>query len=249
MLFVSGCERASLEETAPEELLIYCGTTMAHAIRELADLFEQREHCLIKIIKDGSGSLRQSIRINQVGDLFLPGSEIYIEKCRAEGMVSESKSVGFNRAVLIVAKGNPLHISADLNNFINGKYRTVLGAPESGSIGKETKEILSTQNMYDKAAAQALFLATDSKDIEKSIEENQADLTINWYAATLQEGKISAVDIIRMDDSVVPPHLLSIGLLETSHHPELARRYMALACSAEGQAVFARFGFGGINDI
>jgi len=237
------CKGQPTEGAIKKELLIYCGTTMAPAIREISNLFEQRENCIVKIIKDGSGSLHRSIHINQVGDLYLPGSESYIEKCQAEGTVVESQPVGVNRAVLLVAEGNPLHISSDLDNFINGKYRTVLGAPESGSIGRETRIILNMEGLYRKAVGQALFLATDSKDLENAIKENRADLTLNWYAAALRDNE-NAVDVVPLEKSIAPPNVLTLGLLKTSHHPELARHYMALMSSSAGQDIFSRYGFG-----
>ncbi|MBW2187395.1 MAG: substrate-binding domain-containing protein, partial [Deltaproteobacteria bacterium] len=140
-----GCDsqQSPLNNTlAKKELLLYCGTTMAPAMREIADIFEQRNGCIVKIISDGSGALCRSLHINQVGDLYLPGSESYIDKCLADGTLVEAQQVGSNRAVLMVAKDNPLRITADLANFVNGNYRTMVGLPESGSIGQETQLIL-----------------------------------------------------------------------------------------------------------
>ncbi|MCD6582018.1 MAG: substrate-binding domain-containing protein [Desulfuromusa sp.] len=239
-----GCKSPPLEEASKKELLIYCGTTMAPVVRELADLFEQRENCVVKIIKDGSGNLYRSIHINQVGDLYLPGSESYMEKCQAEGLIAETQPIGFNRAVLIVAKGNPLGINADLKNFVNGKYRTVLGAAESGSIGQETRLILDVEGIYRKAVEQALFLATDSKDIEVAIKEKRADLAMNWNAAALWGDNSVVVDVLCLDELTAPPHVLMLGLLKTSHYPVLARRFITLASSDEGQALLLRYGLG-----
>ena len=236
------CEKQSLPvDTSKKELLIYCGTTMAPTIRQLADMFEQNEHCTVKIIRGGSGNLYRSIKINQVGDLYLPGSESYIEKLRAEGVIVASQPIGVNRAVLLVAKGNPLNISADLNNFINGKYRTILGTSESGSIGRETRFIFSVEGIYQEAITQAILLATDSKDIEQAMGANQADLAINWSAATLN-ARDNQIDILRLDDAIAPPHTLSLGLLKTSYHPALARRFMAWINSKEGQVILSRYG-------
>ena len=239
-----GCKSQSIEEASKRELLIYCGTTMAPAIRELANLFEQRENCIVKIIKDGSGNLHRSIHINQVGDLYLPGSESYMEKCQAEGLVVESQAIGFNRAVFVVAKGNPLGINADLKNFVNGRYRTVLGAAESGSIGRETRIILNLEGIYRKAVKQALILATDSKELESVIKEKRADLTMNWNAAVQWGDNPDYVDVLRLDESIAPPHVLVLGLLKMSHYPVLARRFMTFADADEGRALFSRYGLG-----
>ena len=241
---IFGCKSQHMEEASKKELLIYCGTTMAPAVRELADIFEQHQNCIVKIIKDGSGNLYRSIKVNQVGDLYFPGSESYMEKCQAEGIVLESQPVGFNRVVLVVAKDNPLNISTDLNNFINKKYRTVLGAAKSGSIGKETRLIFAIEGTYKQAAEQVLFLAIDSKDLEVAIKENRADLTMNWNAAALHDNNSAAIDILRLDESIAPPHVLMFGLLSTSHSPKLAQRFMSFAGADEGQNIFLRYGLG-----
>ncbi len=131
-----------------------------------------------------------------------------------------------------------------MNNFTNGKYRTVLGASESGSIGRETKIILATEVSYRKAVEQVIFLATDSKDLVSTIKSNRADSTINWYAAAMRDNNSAAVDVLRLDEAIAPPHELILGLLKTSHYPMLAQRFMAVVGSDEGQSLLSRSGFG-----
>ena len=71
--FLTGCKNQAPQEPAKKELLIYCGTTMAQPVRKIADLIEQQENCVVKIIINGSGDLYRSIKINRQGDLFLSG--------------------------------------------------------------------------------------------------------------------------------------------------------------------------------
>jgi len=228
-----------------QELLIYCGTTMSAAIGDIADVFEQRENCRVKIIKGGSGKLYQSIRINQVGDLYSPGSESYMQQCLNENIVHETRVVGFNQAALLVAKGNPLAISTDLNNFTNGCYRTVIGALDSSSIGLETEHILGKLGLYQQAVEQVMFFAVDSKDIVQAVEEKTADRVLNWTAAVLSEKKNNKVDVLPLNNIIAPLHPLILGVLKTSYDRELARRFIELAGSEEGQQIFARYGFYG----
>lgn len=244
LTFLGGCGNDATKDISRKELLIYCGTTMSSAVRELADIFEQRENCLVKIIKDGSGNLHRSIHLNKMGDLYLPGSESYVKKCQAENFVLQSQLVGFNKAVLLVAKGNPLELSAELKHFTDNRYRTVLGAAESGSIGRETQLILSAVGIYKQAIDHAIFMAVDSKDIVRTIADKQADLSINWYASALTERNRELVDALLLDESIAPRHPLRLGLLKTSYNPALANRFMTFAGSLEGQSIFIRHGFG-----
>lgn len=251
LLFVlAGCD--SLQSPNPtqapkKELLIYCGTAISKALQELANMFEQQEDCTVKIIKEGSGMLYRSIQINQVGDLFLPGCESYIDRAIDAGVVIEDEIIGFNRAVIIVAKNNPLNISAELNNLVSGNYRTIFADPEYASIGKRTKIILQANGLYQQAFKQALYLTTDSRPLTTAIVNNKADLTINWLSATGQAND-KIVDILPIENSKYQPILLRIGLLNTAYHPQLARNFMTFTCSVEGQAVLSDYGFGGTDE-
>lgn len=243
-MILSGCKNQISEEPGKKELLIYCGITMVQPMREIADRIEKQENCTIKIIKGGSGTLYRSIEVNRQGDLFLPGSESYMKKSLTENLVSETELVGFNRAAFIVASGNPLHITADLKNLTKDEYRTVLGAPDSGSIGKETKRILGRAGMYDEAVDHALYLTEDSKGLKQAIQDHKADLIINWYATALWPENKDSMDALLLDNSIAPPHNLVLGLLGFSNHPEIARNFMKLSASAEGRTIFENYGFG-----
>jgi molybdate transport system substrate-binding protein len=184
------CDSSAPIPQKKKELLIYCGITMEKPIRELAESFEQQENCIVKIMIGGSGTLYRIIEVNQVGDLYLPGSESYINKTFASGSTIQTKLVGYNRAALVVAKGNPLEISPNISNLTSNEYRVVLGSPDSGSIGKETKNILSRFDLYEQAVDNSLFLTSDSKGLRQAIVENTANLALNWYATTVwQENK------------------------------------------------------------
>jgi len=241
-IFSVGCQEKSLTLEPKKELLIYCGITMARPISEIAKQFEQTKNCRIKIIQGGSGNLYRSIKVNRAGDLFLPGSESYMERCRTEKLVSERVQVGVNQATLVVAKGNPLGISASLDNLLNHDIRIVLGAAESGSIGKETKRILSQAGIYSEALNRSLFLTNDSKGLSEAIRAGKADLTVNWLATSYWDDNRDAIDAIPLPSSIAPPHNLLLGLLEFSKTPQLAKEFMLLASSPEGQAIFNRYG-------
>ncbi len=245
MNFLTGCSNQQPpEEPVKKEVLIYCGMTMVQPVRKIADLIEEKENCIIKIIKNGSNSLYRSIKVNQQGDLYLPGSDSYIIKCLEEKLVVETVLVGFNKAAMIVAKNNPLNITSDLHNFLNPDYRVVLGAPDSGAIGKETKRILSQAGIYDQVLKNALYLTTDSKYLSRAIIDNKADIIINWRATVMWPENKNKMDVFLLDKKISLPKKLVLGLLNCSSQPEIARRFMELASSTEGQNIFTDYGFG-----
>jgi len=137
LLLLWGAVGCSPKPVSQRQLLIYCGITMARPMNEIAAIIEDQEDIEVIIIQGGSGNLLRSIEINGVGDLYLPGSESYIESVREKILIVEAELVGYNRAVLMVQKGNPLHLDADLQNLASPAYYVVIGNPESGSLFKE----------------------------------------------------------------------------------------------------------------
>jgi len=216
---------------------------MVEPVRIIADIIEQEQNCKIKVIKGGSGNLYRILSINQVGDLYLPGSESYISKGQQEGIILETVTVGYNKAALIVAKNNPLAISSDLANIADNNYRVVLGNPDSGSVGKETKYILQQAGIYQQAMANVIYLTTDSKDLTRAIKENTADLVINWQATAVWPQNVASLTVLPIDNQYAPERKLVLSLLSYSEYPDIAKYFMQYAESDQGRELFRNYGF------
>ncbi|MDY7000898.1 MAG: substrate-binding domain-containing protein [Thermodesulfobacteriota bacterium] len=243
VLFLGGCGGDNDAGAKKKELLVYCGITMIRPMSDIARIIENREDCRIIITKGGSGNLFKSIKTNNVGDLYLPGSDSYIQTCLKEGLVFETAFVGYNKAAMMVQKGNPKGISADLNNFADKRYYVVVGNPNSGSIGKETKNILVKKGIFEKVINNARHLTTDSKNLALVIKNKEADLVINWYATAKWPENEPFIDVLPIDEKFCKKKKLVIGLLNTSKYPEIARKFMKYASSEEGHSLFKKHGF------
>lgn len=232
------------KETEKPEILIYCGITMIKPMTELKEIFEKQEHCNITITKGGSGNLMNAFLDSKVGDLYLPGSDSYFVSIFKDypGVITDSVFVGYNKAAIMVQKGNPKNIGSDLMNFTKKEYAVVIGNPSSGSIGKETYKILQKRGIFDQVEANALKLTTDSKDLIKVLRENQADLVINWYATATWESNAEYVDVIPIDSKYAEKNRLVLGLLKYSKNKEIAKKFMSMAASEKGHEIFRKYG-------
>jgi molybdate transport system substrate-binding protein len=239
-VIVPGCSRKRPEKK--KELLIYCGITMIKPMSDIARIIEERENCTIIITKGGSGNLLKSLKVNQVGDLYLPGSDSYIATCLEEGLVSDTAFVGYNKASIMVQKGNPKQITADLDNLRKKDYYVVMCNPGSGSIGRETKHILEQKGIFEEVMANARELTTDSKRLVAVLKEKQADIVINWYATSVWEENARYIDVLSIDEKYAKKEKLVLGLLKTSKYPEIARKFMEYAASEKGRELFTRYG-------
>lgn len=242
----------SLNATAAEEkkeLLFYIGITIVKPINELVQNFKKKHNCEIKILQGGSRDLYESIKTSKKGDLYLPGSLSYRQKYLPEGLLLDGAFVGYNKVALVVPKGNPKQIPADLNVLTNKKYRVVLGNVESGSVGDETKKVLTKFGNYEEAILNAVSLVPDSRNLTKAIKENEADVGLTWYATTFWEDNNKFVEALVVDEQYAEKTMLVLNLLKISKYPELTKEFIKYAISEEGRKIFYKYGFLDDNDL
>lgn len=240
---LAACDITQQEPPQVAELLIYCGITMAHPIQEIATLVEQEKPVKILITQGGSEDLYTSLVTSRKGDLYLPGSASYRERHLAEGLLGDFVHLGYNQAALIVPKGNPQGLVGDPNELTRKDLRVVVGNATTGSIGRETKRILEQAGIYDQVLANAVFLTTDSRNLNRALRDGEADVVMNWRATAFFDGNAPHMEVIDLEPALAKPKKLLLNQLTFSAHPELARYFMDVAASPRGQAIFRSYGF------
>ncbi|MCU7835347.1 MAG: substrate-binding domain-containing protein [gamma proteobacterium symbiont of Taylorina sp.] len=225
------------------DLLIYCGITMVKPMSEIAKKFEAIHNINIIISQGGSEGLYQSLKTSKKGDLYLPGSFSYRKRHFDEGLLGDYVDLGYNQAAMMVAKGNPKKITADLNNLYDENLSVVIASPEMGSIGRETKKILERKGIYNKVINHTIYQTSDSRTLNQAIKDGDADIIINWKATAYFKENIELIDAIALKAEEAIPKRLSLNLLTFSKHQEMAKKFMQFAKSEDGLAIFSKFGF------
>jgi molybdate transport system substrate-binding protein len=225
------------------ELLIYCGITMANPMKAIAEVIEREQNVKILINQGGSLDLYKSLAASRKGDLYLPGSASYREDNLADGLLGDFVHLGYNQAALLVKRGNPHRVQPLLTQLERSDLIVGVCNPDSGSIGRETKKILEAYGNYDKVLNNSSYMKTDSRNLNRALREGEIDLTLNWRATAFFPENREALQAVDLDPSLAKPKKLLLNLLSFSEHPQVARRFMEYAASAEGQAIFRRYGF------
>jgi molybdate transport system substrate-binding protein len=232
-----------LAQAVKSEMLLYCGITQVRPMTEIAQLFEKRENIKIAIAQGGSEDLYQSAKKSGVGDWYLPGEPSYRDKHLAEGLFGEQVTVGHNQMALMVLKGNPKKVKSDPRELLRKDLVAIVGNAESGSVGQEAKSILDRLGIYPQVIRTAAFLAPDSRSLMNAMKKGEADVTMSWRATGYFADNAPKLDVIDLDPKIAKPQPLLLIQLKSTKQPELAKRFMALAASEEGQAIFRKHGF------
>ncbi len=239
-LFVSG---SALAEPARIDMLIYCGITMIRPMTEIARAFEQREPVKITLAQGGSEDLYLSLRISREGDLYLPGEPTYRSKYLSEGLLGEVTTVGYNQLALVVKKGNPKQVKGDPKELLRLDLTVIIGNAESGSVGKETRDVLEAIGLYQKVLDAALYLAPDSRVLNNAMKKGEADAILNWRATAFFPDNVALVGVVDLSPRLAKPQALLLNLLTFSKNKDMARRFMTFTAGEEGQAIYRKWGF------
>ena len=86
-------------------------------------------------------------------------------------------------------------------------------------------------------------LTTDSKRMIRLLREGHADVIVNWRATASWPENQAMVTALPIDEKYAKKKRLMLGMLKSSKHPEVARKFMSYAISDQGRAVFRRYGF------
>jgi molybdate transport system substrate-binding protein len=240
---LGGCEGPAEPQADRPELLVYCGITMVLPMTEIGRVLEREKGVRVVMSQGGSEDLYQALKDSRKGDLYLPGSASFRDQYLGDGLLGDFVELGYNQAALLVPKGNPKGLTADLHQLADPRLSVALCNPESGSIGKETKSILERAGLLKSAFDNTALVATDSRNLNRALKEGDADLILNWRATAFFPENRGHIDVIDLDPALAVPKKLVLNLLAFSPQPEAARRFMEIAASPQGQAIFRRYGF------
>lgn len=239
------CFNSLIYANEKPSLLFYCGITMVKPMQELANDFEKKHNCKIKIAQGGSQDLYDSLKLSQQGDLYLPGSDSYLKKFQKEGFFREQLFVGNNQVAIFVKKGNPKG-ARSLDDFVNEKFATAICNPKSGSIGKMTKKVLTNykgEEYFNEVFDLAVEVSTDSRSLNNSLRKGSFDLTLNWKATAFFEENLDYIDVIDIDEKYAPKKKLILTVLSFSTHRDLALKFLDYVGSEHGMSVMKKYRF------
>ena len=226
-------------------LIFYCGITMVKPIKEMAKIIEDKYNCVIKISQGGSKDLYASLKHAKQGDLYLPGSDSYRINNLKDGFLLDAVEIGYNKAAIFVQETNPYGVK-DLEDFLSSNLAAILCNPKSGSIGRMTKKILTNykgEDFFVDAYDNAVEIGTDSRNINRALIEKRADISINWRATAYWPENSPYMDVVEIDEKFAPKKKLVISLLSFSKNKEIAKAFMQLASSKQGQEIMKKYGF------
>jgi molybdate transport system substrate-binding protein len=235
----------------PAELYVFAAASLTDAFTEIGARYETA-HPGTRVVFNFAGSqqLAQQINAGAPADVFASANQRQMEMVIAAGGIVSGTQQTFvrNRLVVIFPQDNPGGV-AGLHDLAAPGLKLVLAAQEV-PVGQYSLDLL------DKAAADPVFGAGYKDNVVNNVvsyEENvravltkvalgEADAGIVYSSdiSGADAGKVARLDI---PDAYNVIATYPIALLTESQNPALAKDFIQLVLSPEGQALLEAYNF------
>ncbi len=240
VLFFS-CDSKEDGQSAPEELLLYCGAGIRPPADELIEVFG-RDYG-VKIFPDYAGSevLLSKIKLVRRGDLYMPGDKHYVEQAAQADMILSRRTVCYWVPTILVRKGNPKKIHG-LEDLLKPGIKLGLGEPEACAIGRTSKQILEKNNITrEDIKKNLMFQSLTVNELGMQIQAQALDAVIVWDAIARYYSDYG-------DEIPMPPEknvisTVDIGVLKFTEHQELAEKFVDFVTSEKGRRIFNKHNY------
>jgi molybdate transport system substrate-binding protein len=235
----------SFARAADRELVVFAASSLKEAFEGLRPVFE-KAHPGVKVKLALAGSQELSTQIDQgaTADVFASAAQPPVAALQQKGLVAGTATFARNEPVVVVPRANPAGIEAFLD--LAKTRRLVIGAPEV-PIGTYTVRIFE--------AAGKKYGAQLRKKLEGAVASRE--LNVRQVLAKVVLGEADAGIVYRTDAQaakdqvqvvVIPAEVNAIAeypiaALEASKQLALARAWIELVLSAEGQRRLGAAGF------
>ena len=235
----AGCVEEETQ-TKASSIMVYSGAGMRKPMDEIGPLFEQKYGVAVNYNYGGSNTLLSQIELTQQGDVYMPGATMYIDKAKEKGYVDYEQLVAYHIPVIAVPEGNPADVTC-LNDLAKPEVKVVFGDPEAAACGRIAKKVLEKNGIFDAVDANAIARSATVNELVVYVCMRQADASIIWKASLL--GTENETDIIEIPKEQNIIKVIPIGTLTFSENKEYAKLFVDFVASAEGKAVFEKYGF------
>jgi molybdate transport system substrate-binding protein len=227
-----------------QEVTLSAAICTKDVVEELGKRFmASRPRVTLRYNFGSSGELQKQIEAGAPVDLFISAAQRQMDELEKQHLIVAATRTVFARNVLTVIKPADSRIDiskpADLLDRRVGKI--VVGNPRTVPAGQYAEESLKALGLWDRLQPKLVF----SENVRQALDyvargEVDAGFVYTTDAAT-RGARVK--EAFRAPEDSYRPVLYPVAVIAASKHAAIARAYLDLLLSREGQAALARYGF------
>jgi molybdate transport system substrate-binding protein len=232
-------------------LTVLAAASLTESFTEMGKLFET-ENPGVKVAFSFAGSQQLAQQLDQgaVADVFASASAKYMDAAIASNRVikAEARTYVKNRITIIFPKDNPGMIK-ELKDLAKPGLKldfadkaVPVGQYALDFLDKAVKDPGFDAQFKDNALKNVVSYEDNVKAVVTKVSLGEADAGIVYVTDVTADaaGKIGKLDI---PDSLNTIAAYPIAPISDSKNPDLAKAFVTLVLSSDGQAIMAKYGF------
>jgi molybdate transport system substrate-binding protein len=251
LMQVWGCAQPSVpaatggtSASSEKEITIFCAAGVKPAIDESARIYGQKYGIKLNINYGGGGEVLSNMILAQSGDIYIAPEQRFMKTARDKGAIKADtlvSSLAWMIPVIGMKKGNP-HKIQSLSDLAKPGIRVVNGRAETTALGELVPQILDNAGLRDAVERNIITTVPQVNAIITMLIMEQADAGFIWHHFGTTNG--SDIEIIWIPAELIPDiGEVQIAVSSFSREPESAQKYIEFLSSAEGKAIFAKYGY------
>jgi molybdate transport system substrate-binding protein len=224
-------------------LIAFVGAASKPPSTEAKEAFEKANpDIVVDMTFGGSGTLLNQMSLEETGDIYMPGSDDYMDKAEDKQAVlaDTRKIVAYLVPSICVQRGNPenIHSLEDL-----ARPGITVGLAQAGAVclGDVADEILRSAGLEEKVKKNVITYARSCDQTQQLVQLGEVDAVIGWDA--FKYWAPDQIDIV----SIAPEHLrvrnIPVAIAVYSKQRDAAQKFIDFLTSDEGQAIFSKHGY------
>lgn len=231
------------------DLMVFSGAGLMKPMEEMRHIFEDRHGVALDVHYGSSGEIFGMVAAGQPCDVLIPGAEKYTRDALKNGWIQEDtmRKMVLHVPIIAVPKGNPANIQS-LQDLTRKGVRVSIGDPKAPAIGRVAKAMLVKNGLWETIQPNISVYAPTVNQLLIYVALKQVDAAIIWQDLTSwaeSKGKLETVPIAEARNIIktIPTAVCTRGT-----HRDLAIKFNAYISSAEGLAIWKKWGFEPCSD-
>ncbi len=226
------------------EITISAAISLKNAFEDIGRIFQERnpgERLLFNF--GGSGDLARQIEAGAPVDVFASAAQKDLDDLDQKDMIIKGTRKDFagNSVVLIIPTKSTIHPTS-FNDLRRGEIQKIaIGNPKTVPAGRYAEEVLRYFNLWDGIKDRLIF-AENVRQVLDYVARGEVDTGMVYSTDALVRAKEVRI-VAEAPEQSHRPVVYPIAVVKGSKKEALAREFIAVVTSREGEKILERYGF------
>ena len=221
------------------DLYLYAGAGLKDPVEKIIHQFEQETGNKVTVEYGGSGQILARYNTVKTGDLFLSGSEDYVEKLQKTNDVKDVGHIVLHIPVLAVRKDKAQGIDS-FKALAESSLRLGIGDSKAMALGKGAEKMFELSGYGQQLNEKVVVKAATVKQLMLYLLNGDVDAAVVGRSGAW---KVRDKVILLENPKGTPEEKVTIGLLSSSKSPKEAQQLLDFFKSPQGVKYFTDEGF------